>query len=623
MSGNTTSLPRYRYSDLQDPKYDIRLVTILPGDGSEDLHVRIWHDRLETSRVDPPPGRLSLEEPRESRPPGWNVTETLEGRYMFHRLDDSGDWQTTWDHWDPHVDKAAYAPLDPQRTVCTSAQFHALSYVWGTTDLPRETLWVHSDYDHHYHLDHDSVLALKLPTSTLQVLPSLATALCYQRRRDEQVTLWVDAICINQENDNERQEQVLRMGEIYSSAVKVILWLGEPSRHSSTAMDAIARVASNIQYLTVGSIITVPGSDWDWRRLNRKQLPLTRDECEGLQNILARDWFRRVWVVQEAILGGTRAVITCGDASVPWLGFSVAIVWMSQLQHLPSESFREDVLMVKALCFSFRRRSSIISISSLTAYRICSIPHDLIYGMLSLLPEGVVSRIHPDYARPLEDVYKEFIVANMSHFRRLELILYCTARHRELHWPSWAFRFQGGRNEQQDPTRLTLRKQFAACFSACEAEYLPPSLLKATDVQVGVISKVAATIQPSSVVGSEAHMAACLDGARKWEPDDLYTASYVTGESLLDAYAATLIEGDFRDKSPDLTELPTVAEWTAQDSINALFGPMAHTGAMYLPVMTSWERQALESVCGRCFFRCENGYIGLGADGCNEGMFPY
>jgi hypothetical protein len=145
-------------------------------------------------------------------------------------------------------------------------------------------------------------------------------------------------------------------------------------------------------------------------------------------------------------------------------------------------------------------------------------------------------------------------------------------------------------------------------------------MLKAAGIQVAVISKVTATIQPSSVVGSEAHMAACLECVRKWEPDDLFAASYVTGESLLEAYAATLIEGDFRDKSPDLHEQPTVAEWTAQDSINALFGPMAHTGAMYVPAMTSWERQALESVCGRCFFTCENGYIGLGADGCNEGM---
>jgi hypothetical protein len=43
--------------------------------------------------------------------------------------------------------------------------------------------------------------------------------------------LWIDALCINQEDLDERASQVLIMGEIYASSVETIVWLGEPNAH--------------------------------------------------------------------------------------------------------------------------------------------------------------------------------------------------------------------------------------------------------------------------------------------------------------------------------------------------------------------------------------------------------
>lgn len=61
-------------------------------------------------------------------------------------------------------------------------------------------------------------------------------------RLDHEIrTLWVDAICINQTDEKERNQQVTQMGEIYSHAQQVILWLGNEDAASSRAMRAITK----------------------------------------------------------------------------------------------------------------------------------------------------------------------------------------------------------------------------------------------------------------------------------------------------------------------------------------------------------------------------------------------
>jgi GNAT superfamily N-acetyltransferase len=62
---------------------------------------------------------------------------------------------------------------------------------------------------------------------TVTVSPSLTLAIRRLRRKDYSVLLWIDSICINQKDDDERAEQVAMMGTIYERASEVIIWLGE------------------------------------------------------------------------------------------------------------------------------------------------------------------------------------------------------------------------------------------------------------------------------------------------------------------------------------------------------------------------------------------------------------
>lgn len=88
--------------------------------------------------------------------------------------------------------------------------YDALSYVWGTPDLHK---------------------SLSIDEQELRITYNLHTILCHLRYPDRVRTLWIDAICINQQNSTEKGPQVALMGRIYRQADTVLCWLGELSTH--------------------------------------------------------------------------------------------------------------------------------------------------------------------------------------------------------------------------------------------------------------------------------------------------------------------------------------------------------------------------------------------------------
>ena len=62
------------------------------------------------------------------------------------------------------------------------------------------------------------------------ITKNLECALRYLRHKESPRVLWVDAVCINQNDEDEKSEQVSKMREIYGGATKVYAWLGEADR---------------------------------------------------------------------------------------------------------------------------------------------------------------------------------------------------------------------------------------------------------------------------------------------------------------------------------------------------------------------------------------------------------
>ncbi|KAF2656720.1 HET-domain-containing protein, partial [Lophiostoma macrostomum CBS 122681] len=143
----------------------------------------------------------------------------------------------------------------------TDPEYEAVSYTWadenGDASLSRR-IW----------------LSKKL----LMITINCQRALRRLRRQDASRTLWVDAICINQANLQERLHQVSQMKEVYQQARQVMIYVGEASDDSDFLLD----------YLD--------NSDWSPVRELQRRL------AEAARNFFLRNWFHRIWVLQEVLL---------------------------------------------------------------------------------------------------------------------------------------------------------------------------------------------------------------------------------------------------------------------------------------------------------------------------------
>ena len=92
-------------------------------------------------------------------------------------------------------------------TSLNAASYKTISYAWG---------------------DHSGKSYILVEDRELQVPRNLEVALTYLRKPTEDLELWVDAICINQDDEIEKAHQVKMMGEIFRHSTSTYIWLGVP-----------------------------------------------------------------------------------------------------------------------------------------------------------------------------------------------------------------------------------------------------------------------------------------------------------------------------------------------------------------------------------------------------------
>jgi hypothetical protein len=107
----------------------------------------------------------------------------------------------------------------------TPPPYEALSYSWG---------------------DPSQRVALQCHGKDLHVTPNCESALRHLRRDSGVRTLWVDAICIDQTSTDDRNQQVRIMGDVYSKASLVLIWLG-PATSVEPSLFRFLRVFEGIR----------------------------------------------------------------------------------------------------------------------------------------------------------------------------------------------------------------------------------------------------------------------------------------------------------------------------------------------------------------------------------------
>jgi hypothetical protein len=144
----------------------------------------------------------------------------------------------------------------------------------------------------------------------IKALQSLATPFGPQQLQ----RLWIDAICINQAENNEKAGQIPLMGFVYSSAKRVMAWLSPAADGSDRCIKEMPDFSRKLQ-------------DWDRSVLSPSQfqaagLPGIMDPVwTSFAHLLARPWFNRLWVFQEAVLAKD-LLLVCGAQTVAFQAMS-------------------------------------------------------------------------------------------------------------------------------------------------------------------------------------------------------------------------------------------------------------------------------------------------------------
>lgn len=107
------------------------------------------------------------------------------------------------------------------------------------------------------------------------------------------------------------------MADIYKSASRVLVYLGEAADDSDEALELLDRIANT----------DLGGPEQQFVPLSRRETGLPPHDNKGwaaIRSLLRRPWFRRAWVIQEFVMGADVTMI-CGEASVSWMIILVAI----------------------------------------------------------------------------------------------------------------------------------------------------------------------------------------------------------------------------------------------------------------------------------------------------------
>ena len=126
-----------------------------------------------------------------------------------------------------------------------------------------------------------------------EITASAHNALRRLRHPTEMRRVWIDGLCINQQDLAEKEKVVKRMEDVYSYANEVVIWLGEPATENTRFMDDYA----------------------SWKVSGELGTP------HHFIGLLKRAWFTRKWILQEAVLAKRNGLtVLCGAHAIPWDG---------------------------------------------------------------------------------------------------------------------------------------------------------------------------------------------------------------------------------------------------------------------------------------------------------------
>lgn len=290
-------------------------------------------------------------------------------------------------------------------------KYKAISYCWGDPVFPH---------------------VLQLPQGQLYITESLYGALKRFRSETVPMRLWADAVCIDQNTLQEKNHQVAIMDQIYEKAEIVLVWLGEAEEDDCVALYTLAsladlpvsRVGRHIDKTLLPALFMY-GLDVNTpRELKCKQCAsmfasTAERRSKSMLSFWRKPWFSRLWTIQEYFLAGAGTFVF-GQHYVTVEQIDAAANAWTEVENVVTKS--EEILELKMDAHEKRWAwiSDKLKPTSRTGFplgdlldfmmetrdSICSLVHDRIFAIRTLIDIQDMEMFMPDYGLPISVLWE-------------------------------------------------------------------------------------------------------------------------------------------------------------------------------------------------------------------------
>jgi len=316
--------------------------------------------------------------------------------------------------------------------------YEALSYLWGDASVAENVV---------------------LNDSEITVTKNLHTCLRVLRNRNDVGYLWIDAICIDQTSVEEKNTQVPLMRDIYSGARCVFIWLGPHADDSERAMSMLRRWGEGLEAASPsGTFYT----ETVIRAVDGIEDPFNEEDLAAVESLCSRQYWSRVWIMQEVVLAND-ALVLCGEDEVNYrLVRTTLQLWYHWnrlgVGHLNNASAKikfatmgsaTNITTVNSLALERRKAknagedvpcTSILSLIRGARSSQATDPRDKIFGVYGLFGSQKVP-LNPNYTLNTEEVYTQFTAGYILMTENLDVVslsgIGTYKEDGELELPSW------------------------------------------------------------------------------------------------------------------------------------------------------------------------------------------
>ncbi|MCJ1448706.1 MAG: hypothetical protein MMC23_009223 [Stictis urceolatum] len=488
-------------------------------------------------------------------------------------------------------------------------EYLALSYAWGTGQATE---------------------SVSCGEQALQVTPNLYAALHEIGMKEEFANqcIWIDAICIDQSNGDEKAVEVKRMEVVFAQAQRVVIWLGPAAEDSDLAMYELEELR-NIRSATSKNVKIEKNTRAELRLANHPVWP-------AIFKLYNRPWFHRLWVVQEIILAKDLTVL-CGGRLLSWaamVSFATALMSANSqvLVHHIQKLGRAAEIMTSCITLENLRhnRSSWFNLESfvytlvVTRGREATNPLDHIYGLLGLASENLRKLITVDYTLTVAECYTRVCKIIIQLEPALWLLTMSSSEHRDPELPSWCPDLSSRSNET---TAYAFYAGFKAGFlhqavrrSRVEV-FDDDRAIRVPGFRVDMVKNVAQMCLEDMAHELETSRSGLA--SQRWELECLRLVQEVSPAlgDISEAYYRALIAGHFDPNTPvhlnkslEQEYFNSRQSWSDVDRlVGSVFSSSATTDPPARYTRAIWTQRRYK------FFNTEGGRLGLGPGSIRSG----